>query len=54
MQYYYQDQLTVTKYLYAALLCLFIAALLLASGALQVNDNGFVLSIGKFLMSYGG
>ncbi len=52
--YAHEEQLTVTKYLYALLLAAFIAALLLASGALVLTDNGFVLSIGKLFLSYGG
>ncbi len=54
MNTYYPEALTYTRYLYAALLLLFVAALLLASGALTVNDNGFTLSIGQLFLSYGG
>ena len=50
----YADTLRYTRYLYAALLLLFVAALLLASGALTVNDNGFTLSIGSLFINYGG
>ena len=50
----YADTLRIIKYLNAALLLLFVAALLLASGALTVHDNGFTLSIGQLFLSYGG
>jgi hypothetical protein len=52
--HYYPEDLRYTRYLYAALLLLFVAALLMASGALQVNDNGFTLSIGNLFVNYGG
>ncbi len=47
MNTYYPEALTVTRYLYAALLLLFVAALLLASGALTVHDNSFILQLGS-------
>ncbi len=50
----YADTLRYTRYLYGLLLVLFVAGLLLASGALTVNDNGFTLSIGQLFLSYGG
>ncbi len=43
----YADTLRYTKYLYALLLAVFVAGLLLASGALTVHDNSFVLQLGN-------
>ncbi len=54
MNHYYPEALTVTRYLYALLLAVFVGILLLASGALTVNDNGITLSIGSLFINYGG